>query len=306
MCPLCDHEWPDIHHLKQHLQAKLDKSAEAKKLQDALIKNGGLISGKIATFTGLFGAVSKSAEFLKEADFQKAIANWRTDLDTFKAGLLSVEKIRKAQSRFETGWLTIPDGFAREMEVLKEKIKARPDQSATVDAQTFLSTAQVRLDDYRNSRINNKSAGVAKAAAKAAYDCYCSVQETELNTLYDTVQEDFSTFYRALNGTDEMKFMAKLKPTAGSLDFDVNFYGRGLYPPAAYHSEGHQDGMGVCLYLALMKRLFDKKFTLSLCWMMSSCRWTRAIVTSSASCSRRIFPIRSSSSPRMIGYGRSR
>ena len=68
-----------------------------------------------------------------------------------------------------------------------------------------------------------------------------------MNTLYDTVQEDFSTFYRALNGTDEMKFMAKLKPTAGSLDFDVNFYGRGLYPPAAYHSEGHQDGMGVPL-----------------------------------------------------------
>ena len=27
-----------------------------------------------------------------------------------------------------------------------------------------------------------------------------------------------------------------------------------MYPPAAYHSEGHQDGMGVCLYLALMKR----------------------------------------------------
>lgn len=263
-CPLCDHEWPDIDHLKQHLQAKLDKSAEAKKLQDALIRNGGLISGKITTFTGLFGAVSKVAEFFKEADFQKEIANWRTDLDTFKAELLSVEKIRKAQYRFETGWLTVPDGFAIALEALKEKVKARPDQSATVDAQTFISTAQVRLDDYRNSRINNKAAGVAKAAAKAAYDCYCTVQENELNTLYDTVQEDFSTFYRALNGTDEVRFMAKLKPTAGTLEFDVNFYGRGLYPPAAYHSEGHQDGMGVCLYLALMKRLFDKKFSLSL------------------------------------------
>ena len=78
------------------------------------------------------------------------------------------------------------------------------------------------------------------------------------------MEQEFSTFYRALNGTDEGKFTAKLKPTAGSLDLDVNFYGRGLYPPAAYHSEGHQDGMGVCLYLALMKRLFGKKFTLSL------------------------------------------
>ncbi len=263
-CPLCDHEWPDIEHLKQHLQAKLDKSEEARKLQDALLKNAGLISGKITAFMGLFGPVTKSAEFLGEKDFKEAIAAWRTDLDSFRGVLGSVEKIRKAQSRFESGLLTIPNGFSKRLQSLSEKIKARPDQSATVDAQTFLSTAQVRLDDFRQSRRSNKAAGSARATAKAAYDAYCTVQEKELNALYDAVQEDFSTYYRALNGTDEMKFMAKLKPTAGSLEFDVNFYGRGLYPPAAYHSEGHQDGMGVCLYLALMKRLFDKKFTLSL------------------------------------------
>jgi len=44
----------------------------------------------------------------------------------------------------------------------------------------------------------------------------------------------------------------------------VNFYDRGLFPPAAFHSEGHQDGMGVCLYLALMKRLFGKRITFAL------------------------------------------
>ena len=55
-----------------------------------------------------------------------------------------------------------------------------------------------------------------------------------------------------------------LTPSEGRLDFDVNFYERGLFPPGAYHSEGHQDGMGVCLYLALMKRLFAKSFTIAL------------------------------------------
>jgi hypothetical protein len=263
-CPLCDHEWPDIDHLKQHLKAKLEKSEEAKTLQDALLRNGGSIGVKLAGFAGLLGPVAKAAEFLGEKDFQQAIAAWRTDLDTFRTGLGSLEKIRRVKARFENGCLPVPKGFSESLETLTQKFRARPDQSATVDAQTFLSTAQVRLDDLRDARRNNKSAGVAKAAAKAAYDVYCTVQETELNALYDAVQEDFSTFYRALNGSDEMKFMAKLKPSAGSLEFDANFYGRGLYPPAAYHSEGHQDGMGVCLYLALMKRVFDKKFTLSL------------------------------------------
>src|SRR6266581_1895103 len=97
-----------------------------------------------------------------------------------------------------------------------------------------------------------------------AYEVYCSVLEEELNALYEEVQEDFSTYYRAINGDDESKFTAKLTPSEGKLDFDVNFYERGLFPPGAYHSEGHQDGMGVCLYLALMKRLFGDSFTIAL------------------------------------------
>lgn len=38
------------------------------------------------------------------------------------------------------------------------------------------------------------------------------------------------------------------------------FCDKGMFPPAAYHSEGHQDGMGVCLYLALMKRELGTRF----------------------------------------------
>jgi hypothetical protein len=91
-----------------------------------------------------------------------------------------------------------------------------------------------------------------------------AVTEDELNTLYKEVQEDFSKFYRTINEDDEAKFTAKLTPSAGKLDFDVNFYERGLFPPGAYHSEGHQDGMGVCLYLALMKRLMGDQFTFAL------------------------------------------
>ena len=74
----------------------------------------------------------------------------------------------------------------------------------------------------------------------------------------------FSTYYRAINEDDESKFTAKLTPSEGRLGLDVNFYERGLFPPGAYHSEGHQDGMGVCLYLALMKRLFGDRFSFAL------------------------------------------
>ena len=88
--------------------------------------------------------------------------------------------------------------------------------------------------------------------------------DTELTRLYTTVEHDFSDYYRRINADDESSFKAGLAPSAGKLDLEVDFYGLGMFPPMAYHSEGHQDGMGVCLYLALMKRLLDKNFTLAL------------------------------------------
>ena len=50
---------------------------------------------------------------------------------------------------------------------------------------------------------------------------------------------------------DEPDFSAELKPEEAALNLEVDFYGRGKYPPNAMHSEGHQDSMGICLWLAL-------------------------------------------------------
>ena len=52
-------------------------------------------------------------------------------------------------------------------------------------------------------------------------------------------------------------------PTTGKLSLNVDFYRRGFFPPGAFHSEGHQDGMGLCLYLALMRHLMGTGFTLA-------------------------------------------
>jgi hypothetical protein len=147
---------------------------------------------------------------------------------------------------------------------LESSIVALPDQSTTIDAQTFLTKAQDRLAFFRESRRRADALQLSEGRGKRAYAIYCKVQETELEQLYEEVQKDFSTYYSAINDDDEAQFTAKLTPAEGSLDFQVNFYDRGLFPPGAFHSEGHQDSMGVCLYLALMKRLFGARFTFAL------------------------------------------
>ena len=120
------------------------------------------------------------------------------------------------------------------------------------------------LNDYRDAKTNLESANNSAESGRVAYETYCEVMESILTDLYEEVQNDFSAYYRVLNENDEDSFNAKFTPAEGALALDVNFYERGLFPPGAYHSEGHQDGMGVCLYLALMKRLFKDDFTFAL------------------------------------------
>jgi hypothetical protein len=79
--------------------------------------------------------------------------------------------------------------------------------------------------------------------------------------VYSKVEADFGSLYAFVNRVDEKDFKAQLVPSMGKLGFGVDFYGRGFFPPGAYHSEGHQDSMGLCLYLALMRHIQGAEFT---------------------------------------------
>lgn len=263
-CPLCDHPWSNEDHLRKHLQQKLAKSQQSKKILDALLKSGSDLARHLARLKGMLVPVNASATAENDAECAKLLTAWVANLDDFKTSVGTIDGLLGLKDRLTSGWAATPKAVAARLASLTAKVEAKPDQSATVEAQTFLATAQMRLNDWRESMRKNESAKIAADAAKAAYAAYCGAMEDELNALYEDVQEDFSAFYRTLNEDDEGKFTAKLTPTEGALSFDVNFYERGLFPPAAFHSEGHQDGMGVCLYLALMKRLFGDRFTIAL------------------------------------------
>lgn len=263
-CPLCDTPWDDAEHLREHLKAKLAKSEEARKLQERLLKNGAGMSAAATHVIGLLTPVHKSAMSQGDNAFAQLLATWNADLESLKVKLGSIDGLTGLKGRLTTGWVAAPKTLSVALKSFTQGVAAKPDQTATLAAQTFLTTAQLRLGDYREAMRKNKAAEIAAKGAKTAYDTYCTVLEEELEALYEEVEKDFSTFYRAINEDDESTFTAKLTPSEGSLGLDVNFYERGLFPPAAYHSEGHQDGMGVCLYLALMKRLFGDRFTFAL------------------------------------------
>jgi len=189
--------------------------------------------------------------------------DWSNDLAAFEAKLATIDSIRDEFDRITTDPLAAPSPVADGLKTLRATIEALPDQTTTEAARTFLTVAQDRWTQLRQARAKATKATAAHKAANEVYEKYNSVADAALTTLYKTVETDFSNFYRQINSDDESSFKAGLSPTAGKLDLVVDFYGLGMFPPMAYHSEGHQDGMGVCLYLALIRQLLKSDFRLA-------------------------------------------
>ena len=263
-CPLCDTLWPDEQHLRVHLQNKLAKAQEARDLQESLLQNGSAIASELTRIVEVIRPIHELAHTEGEEACTRILSDWKVDLEKLKPKLITDDGVIELKERLKSGWVNPPELLSESLRALTEKIEAKPDQSASIAAQTFLTTAQIRLSDYRTAVREENLSKAAGDRGRIAYETYCAVSEEVLAKLYSDIQSDFSVLYQELNGSDERDFTAKFTPQESKLDLDVDFYGRGLFPPGAYHSEGHQDGMGVCLYLALMKHLFGNLFSLAL------------------------------------------
>jgi roadblock/LC7 domain-containing protein len=156
---------------------------------------------------------------------------------------------------------TVPANVHTTLARLEAAIVALPEPTHQDAARDFLSVGQERLEAYRQASLKLKGAEQKAATSRFIYETYARVTTEALEAIYKKVEASFSELYRLVNHDDEEHFEAQLKPSIGKLAIDVDFYGRGFFPPGAYHSEGHQDGMGLCLYLALMNHLAGEAFT---------------------------------------------
>jgi len=259
-CPLCDLKWQDEAHLRAHLQGKLVKAQAAEGVQTQLLMNGAAVADAARRLAGLLDSVRVVAQKVTQDGFADELAQWSADLAAFAGELGTISKIAQQRQRLERGWPGGPPAMQERITALREAVMAVPDQTAMTAAQVFLARAQDRLTAYRTSRREQKRAAGAVKDGNAVYKSYCDVADAYLSALYRAVEEEFAAFYRAVNTDDEGSFKARFAPEEGGLDLEVAFYDKGMYPPGAYHSEGHQDGMGVCLYLALMKQLLGTRF----------------------------------------------
>lgn len=259
-CPLCEIAWPSQDSLEEHLKNRIQETTEAESLKRSIIEAASTYQGDLRKLREDVTRVLPSSRIYGDAELPHALQSWSDDLLILANELSKFDDVTNISPNAGGTPFAPSIQTVQKLKELQIALKSAPDYSEEAAAQTFLSVAKDRWTRVRLARSSAQNAESARAAAQAIYDAYCESLDGVLADLYATVEKEFSAYYQFVNSDDEGSFRAELLPAAGSLGLSVDFHELGMFPPSAYHSEGHQDGMGVCLYLALVNKLLGADF----------------------------------------------
>lgn len=256
-CPVCDTKW-DIPTLQSIIRAKLQRFEEVKKTRTELERRLGLIISLADEVDNAIATIERLAKVLA-AERVAALSAYRTSLAIDRKALKDFLPLVDATYAIENIF-NVSESVSESIGVIEHAVAVLPEPTQQETARDYIVRAQDRLETYRQAARDAEKARQQAELSKKIYDIYAEVSNKALEGVYKDVEREFSNLYRAINNEDEESFTAKITPSIGKLGFDVDFYGRGHFPPGAYHSEGHQDAMGLCLYLALMRKLQGSNF----------------------------------------------
>lgn len=259
-CPLCDTEW-DVDQLRKHLDEKLRRCKKAHLVQTELLGAGSLLAAQASRLKNLIDLIRKISE--AGTPVIARLSEWSAKIDALTEATGTIEGLTSIRERLASGWSGVTPEITADIQSLQDAVNARPDRTIADQARDFLVLAQERLTNWRTARRKYEESKSAASRGRVAYKAYCDVSEEQLEVLYAKVESDFCTYYRLINHDDEAEFAARFEASEGRLGLLVDFHKLGMFPPGAYHSEGHQDGMGVCLYLALMKQVLGGQFSIA-------------------------------------------
>jgi len=265
-CPLCDKPWRPGE-LREYLEDRLKTAEQAARHQSEIesVSTDIITSADNATIN--LRNVIKSAQLAAIKDELQPLVRWLSDLEQLTAALRNALE-KYSDDRFapqEVKRLLAPDDIIQVLAQVQSIVQGKyPKTTPEQTAWDMLTRLEENLKALKKAETAFRAAELSQKRARIALTSFENARDSVLGRLYDEISDRFSGLYRKLHEADESTFQARIEPRGAGLNFEVDFFGRGSYPPLALHSEGHQDSMGVCLYLVLAERLTEGMIDLTI------------------------------------------
>jgi len=256
-CPLCDTAWV-VGELSKHLDEKLASAEIATKYQSQIQQIKLKISEKINFLLASLQKVIATTQTVELHPEVALLKKWQTDLSVFSGALSTATEsyLSLTATPEQISRLFAPINLLETSEGILKAVQLKfPEATPEQTAWEILIKLEENLKVLEGAESEFNTATSLSRKATLLIDKFQETRDKILQNLYNEIRGKFESLYKEIHGNDESGFEASIEPNGASLNFEVSFYGRGKHPPHALHSEGHQDSMGLCLYLALAEKL---------------------------------------------------
>ena len=254
-CPLCDTPWK-TDELHEHLKNKIELLSDAAKDLDKMISLSDDLILEVNNVTAILNEIIKSADIIGLNEESEVLKVWLNNLKIF---LSVLEGENYPDPKFSVHMVEVllsPLNYPYILNnIYSNAIESSPEPSKEQTAWDNLTRLEENLKNYEMSVKECSKSFKSYKKGEILYNTFVESKNSILNNLYLEIKDRFVELYRQLHLDDEMNFDAEIVSEGAGVNFKVDFHGRCVNPPNALHSEGHQDSMGICLYLALAERL---------------------------------------------------
>jgi hypothetical protein len=256
-CPLCGTTWDPqelitvVERRKQEFEELADKRQSLQSVSESVLDT---IQSHISLSEMLLAVLGD------EVDPQRA-EKLRSYIEGLRGLQNAVEAIRQERSQEMPDLRALAEelpseGVARVNDQLQSKVEGQPPKSKVESAWEALSVTESALSRIAELEAKLEVKKRAMEVCTAARDELVQARTEVMEDRYASVESTFKEYYGSIN-PDEEDINVQIAQTNAGVKFRVGFYDDDLHPPHAMHSEGHQDLMGICLFLALSKELSE-------------------------------------------------
>jgi recombinational DNA repair ATPase RecF len=262
-CPLCENK-VDGDKLIKNINERLNSLKSLKENNNKLKLSLDLVKDKLRSFNKYLFDLSSNMDYFEELSEFKAEINHKIEsLNNFQKHItinsLLLDEFSTDDFKLLNNQLRkLFEDIILESEKLSVSIKPSEKDERLRSLYNLLSDLDEKIKKLDEDRQNLKIAENRLKISKIMYTEFSSIKKRKIQEVYDTIKENVEHYYEILHpqesyedinlGIDHNK--------KGSTNLRMTIFGKEDEDPRALSSEGHLDSLGLCIFLALFKKVY--------------------------------------------------
>jgi hypothetical protein len=194
--------------------------------------------------------------------YDQPIERWKTELNTAESDLSDYRKQLEAGDVLEIPYSSfsdieladklLPGDLEETVEDMRDQWAREQKESEGMSSYRVLAVAQDRFSRYSEIKSDVETAQSVLSTLETVNSEFRTARQRHYDRNLEEIQERFEEIYSELHTDEEVeKFSAKLESTDQGVKFRTSFRDEDTHRPNLVYSEGHQDSMGLALFLAM-------------------------------------------------------